>query len=199
VVLKDFFRIITIMEGEETAAELRGKVAEYNNQLAEVDALLEAEPDNSEYLQIKTDLLDVIALTKDLLKIKEAEESASTPVKTLPFIPPTTSSVHANFFAVGTICEGRYSADGQWYKAKINAILEGGKYHVTYTDYGNEEVVAITDIRPLSDATKKSSILPLKRPAVPEAIQQIPKSLQVLPTDTEEMRAAKKKKIKVYY
>lgn len=184
------------MEGEETAAELRAKIVEYNGQLAEVDALLEAEPGNSEYLQIKSDLVDVITLTKDLLKLKESEEAAAAPPpKSLPYIPPTTPTVHANFFAVGTICEGRYSADGQWYKAKINSILDGGKYHVTYTDYGNEEVVTITDIRPLTDTTKKS-ITPLKRPAVPDAIQEIPKSLQILPTDTEEQRVAKKKKVK---
>ena len=181
-------------------AELRAKVAEYNNQVAEVDALLEAEPGNSEYLQIKTDLVDVISLTKDLLKLKELEEASTTPARSSSFAPPpsTTQHPHANFFAVGTICEGRYSEDGQWYKAKINAILEGGKYHVTYTDYANEEVVSITDIRPLPDTAKKSSstILPLKRPAVPDAIQVIPKSLQVLPTDTEDQRAAKKKKVK---
>jgi survival-of-motor-neuron-related-splicing factor 30 len=186
------------MEGEETVAELRAKLTEYNGQLAEVDALLAAEPGNSEYLQIKTDLVDVITLTKDLLKLKEAEEAAaSPPTKGLPFIPPPTApNAHANFFSVGTICEGRYSADGVWYKAKINTILEGGKYHVTYTDYGNEEVVSITDIRPLQEIAKKSTTLPLKRPAVPDAIQQIPKSLQVLPTDTEDQRLAKKKKIK---
>jgi survival-of-motor-neuron-related-splicing factor 30 len=184
------------MEDDESVPELRAKIADYNSKLAEVDDLLQAEPGNSEYLQIRTDLVDVITLTKDLLKMKEAEEAA-TPAKALPFIPPsTTPNAHANFFAIGTICEAKYSADGVWYKAKINAILEGGKYHVTYTDYGNEEVVSITDIRPLPDTAKKSSTLPLKRPAVPDAIQQIPKSLQVLPTDTEEQRAAKKKKVK---
>jgi len=177
-------------------AGLRAKVAEYNGQLAEVDALLDAEPGNSEYLQIRTDLVDVISLTKDLLKLKESEEAAAKAPKASSYVPPAAANAHANFFAVGTICEGKYSQDGQWYKARINSILEGGKYHVTYIDYGNEEEVAITNIRPLPDASKKSSVLPLKRPIVPDAIQQIPKSLQVLPTDSEEMRAAKKKKVK---
>lgn len=205
------------MEGEETAAELREKLVEYRQQLNDVEELLAVESTNEEYLQIKSDLVDVITLTDDLLKLKEEEEavaaaSATSPhtvqpssppdaasaKKGLPFTPitPAASNSHPNFFAVGTVCEARFSEDGVWYKATINAILEGGKYDVTYTEYGNKEVVSITDIRPLTDATKKTNILPLKRPAVPDAIQQIPKSLQILPTDSDEVRAAKKKKIK---
>lgn len=207
------------MEGEETAAELREKLDEYRQQLKDVEELLAVEPTNEEYLQIKSDLVDVISLTDDLLKLKEEEEAvsaaasatsphtvqpssppdaAAVPKKGLPFTPitPAAPNSHPNFFAVGTVCEARYSEDGVWYKATINAILEGGKYDVTYTEYGNTEVVSITDIRPLTDTTKKTNILPLKRPAIPDAIQQIPKSLQILPTDSDEVRAAKKKKIK---
>ena len=205
------------MEGEETAAELRDKLAEYRQQLNDVEELLAVESTNEEYLQIKSDLVDVIALTDDLLQLKEAEEASSLPPATSPhtaqpssppdaasskkglsFTPvaPALANSHPNFFAVGTACEAKFSEDGVWYKATINAILEGGKYDVTYTEYGNTEVVSITDIRPLTDTTKKTTVLPLKRPAVPDAIQQIPKSLQILPTDSEEIRAAKKKKVK---
>ncbi len=181
---------------DESAAELREKLGEYRQQLKEVEGLLEVEQGNEEYLQIKSDLVDVIALTTDLLKLKEAEDASSKPSHALPFVPPPVNSSHPNFFAVVTVCEAKFSEDGVWYKATINSILEGGKYHVTYVDYGNEEVVSIADIRPLSDAAKKTSTLPMKRPIVPDAIQSIPKSLQILPTDTEEIRATKKKKVK---
>jgi len=192
------------MDGE-SAAELKQKLDEYRQQLQEVDELLAAEPKNEEYLQIKTDLLDVITLTEDLYSLKEAEESASAPAIPQPANPPapavkvgpvTSGLVPPTFFAVGTTCEAKFSADGVWYKAVINSISEGGKYHVTYTEYGNAEEVPITDIRPLTETSKKTSLLPLKRPAVPDSIQQIPKSLQILPTDSDEVKLAKKKKIK---
>jgi survival-of-motor-neuron-related-splicing factor 30 len=194
-----------VMEGEETAAELQQKLSEYREQLREVEGLLDAEPGNEEYLQIKNDLVDVIDLTEDLLKLKLAEEGHtaqpgspdSPPSNTvLPFTTaPMTSLTSSSMFTVGTACEAKFSEDNVWYKATINAVLEGGKYHVTYTEYGNSEEVPVTDIRPLTEPSKKK-ILPLKRPIVPDAIQQIPKSLQILPTDSEEVRAAKKKKIK---
>lgn len=183
------------MDGEESIEDLRAKLAEYHQQLVDVNGLLEGEPRNEEYIQIKKDLVDVISLTEDLVKLKETEETVSPPQKS--YAPGPTSTLPANFFSVGTICEAKFSQDGIWYKAKINTILEGGKYHVTYTEYGNEEVVSITDIRPLTEVSKKSSsVTPLKRPAVPDTFQQIPKSLQVLPTDTDEERLRKRKKVK---
>jgi survival-of-motor-neuron-related-splicing factor 30 len=189
------------MEQEETAAELREKLKEYRQQLQEVEELLEAEPGNEEYEQIKNDLVDVITLTDDLLKIKEAEEGSASPEATkttapLPYTSaPLTALAASSMFTVGTACEAKFSEDGVWYKATINAVLEGGKYHVTYSEYGNSEEVQVTDIRPLIDPSKKK-LSAVKRPVVPDAIKEIPKSLQILPTDSDEIRAAKKKRIK---
>jgi len=188
---------------EESVESLRKKLGEYIGQLQDIDAILKADPGNQECIQLKRDLDEVITLTKDLLKLKiEESKSASTQLPTSPKLAHSSSHLSASsaaspsFFAVGTICEAKYSADGVWYKAKIESILEGGKYHVTYIDYGNNEVVSIADIKPLRDLTKnQSKITPLKRPSVPDAIQQIPKSLQILPTDSEEDRVAKKKRV----
>jgi survival-of-motor-neuron-related-splicing factor 30 len=187
---------------DETVESLREKLGQYFEQLQSVEDILKEDPRNEEYLQIKKDLDEVITLTKDLLKLKIEEKrassssSASSPKLASPAIAPNLSlSSSPSFFAVGTICEAKYSADGSWYKAKIDEILEGGKYNVTYVDYGNREVVSIADIRPLRDVTKQNKNAPLKRPNVPDAIKEIPKSLQILPTDSEEERAAKKKRV----
>jgi len=193
---------------EESIEELREKLDQFNEQLQQVQALLEEEPDNEEYSQIQSDLLDVVKLTKDVLKLRQEEARSaptsnssshtsppSTKVEALVHAPVTTLSSSPSFFSIGTVCEARYSVDGTWYKAVIDSILEGGKYHVTYSEYGNQEVVSIADIRPLKDIVKQSKNLPLKRPAVPESIQQIPKSLSILPTDSEDIRAHKKKRV----
>jgi len=183
---------------------LREKLGQYIEQLQTIEDVLRDDPRNEEYIQIKKDLDEVITLTKDLLKLKIEESkagsnshhSASSPKASFPIAPHlSTASSSPTFFSVGTICEAKYSADGVWYKAKIDEILEGGKYNVTYVDYGNKETVSIADIKPLRDLTKQNKNTPLKRPSVPDAIQQIPKSLQIVPTDTEEERVAKKKRV----
>lgn len=187
--------------GDESIESLREKIGQYVEQLQTIQDALKDDPRNEEYLLIKKDLDEVITLTKDLLKLKieeaKAAINASSPAS--PKLPTSPIAPHSasppTFFAVGTICESKYSVDGEWYKAKIDSILEGGKYHVTYIEYGNNEVVSIADIRPLRDMTKQNKNNPLKRPVVPDAIQQIPKSLQILPTDSEEDRVAKKKRV----
>jgi survival-of-motor-neuron-related-splicing factor 30 len=167
--------------------------------LETVEDFLQENATNEEYLQIKKDLTEVITLTKDLLKLKVEEFKASraTAIANAPRVAPalTTQPPSATFFSVGTICEAKYSVDGTWYTAKIDEILERGMYRVTYIEYDNQEVVSITDIKPLGDLVKQIRNTPLKRPAVPDAIQQIPKSLQILPTDNEETRMSKKKKV----
>jgi len=184
---------------DESVESLREKLGQYIEQLQTIEDVLKEDPGNEEYIQIKKDLDEVITLTKDLLKLKiEETKAASAARPTSPKLSsntPLTVGASPTAFAVGTICEAKYSADGVWYTAKIESILEGGKYHVTYVEYGNNEVVSIADIRPLRDVTKQNKNTPLKRPAVPDAIQQIPKSLQILPTDTEEDRVAKKKRV----
>jgi survival of motor neuron-related-splicing factor 30 len=192
---------------EESIEELTLKLSEFNEQLQQVNALLKEDPGNEEYLQIRSDLNDIIKLTKDVLKIKHEEQktsptststshtTSSPPQTSLVAAPVTTLSSSPSFFSIGTVCESRYSVDGTWYKAKIDSILEGGMYQVTYLDYGNQEIVSIADIRPLKDIVKQSKNLPIKRPLVPDSIQQIPKSLQILPTDSEDVRAAKKKRV----
>jgi len=197
---------------EESVEELSQKLDVFNEQLQQVVAALEEDPGNAEYLQLQTDLQDVIKLTKDVLKLKKDELKASFSSSTsslsispaeapispqVPLVPApvTTISSSPSFFSIGTVCEARYSVDGTWYKAIIDSILEGGKYQVTYSEYGNQEVVSIADIRPLKDLVKQNKNLPLKRPAIPDTIQTIPKSLQILPTDSEDIRASKKKRV----
>lgn len=192
------------MDDNETVQSLTEKLAQYQKELRQVNDTLRDDRNNEEMIQIKKDLNDIISLTTEMLELKKLEEAAtgSSSTTTVPFRSGFSSQgapgavVAPNFFSVGTICEAKYSADGVWYKAKIEEILDGGKYKVTYVEYGNGEVVSITDIKPLSDPAKQGkNVLPMKRLSAPEAIKQIPKSLEILPTDSEEVRATKKKKI----
>ncbi|KAF2076305.1 hypothetical protein CYY_002420 [Polysphondylium violaceum] len=99
---------------------------------------------------------------------------------------------------VGTQCEAQYSVDGVWYAAIIDSINKDGTYAVTYPEYGNSETLSIDKIRPPSRSQRlvaNSTLETKKYQIAPDAIQQIPKSLKVLPEDTEQVKKQKLKKI----
>ena len=61
---------------------------------------------------------------------------------------------------IGTTCAARFT-DGSWYRAKINSLTpEGGT--VSYVDYGNREVVSISDLRVLDPQFCLEPILALR-------------------------------------
>ena len=43
-------------------------------------------------------------------------------------------------------CCARWETDGVWYNAEIKECLPGGRYHVVFTDYGNEDYVFETGL-----------------------------------------------------
>jgi len=50
-------------------------------------------------------------------------------------------------FKVGDMIEGQFTEDDVWYPAKIDSISADGQYSVTYTEYGNQEVIPESRIR----------------------------------------------------
>ena len=47
----------------------------------------------------------------------------------------------------GDLCGARYSADGEWYRARVEHSPQSGQVSVYFLDYGNSEVVAEADLR----------------------------------------------------
>ena len=71
-------------------------------------------------------------------------------------------------------CEAIYSADNSWYTARIDKVNSDGTCSVTYTDYGNSEVVSIKHMR------LNSTLNALKKPTenpVELAAKQLEKEL----------------------
>jgi len=207
---------------EETKAELEEKINTYREQLNQVQELLNTDQSNPEYNQLKQDLEELLNITQDLLLLKEKEEptqpqrkpekpqrvSKFSPVE--PSIEPlqvttSTSPSHPLLgpsrsllqFKVGSECEAKWSVDEVWYKAVITEVLPGGSYLVTFSEYSNSEIVGIDSIRPVSEVSHQVKNYPeeKKRVVAPDAILPIPKSLKILPGDTEEVKERKKKKI----
>ena len=53
-------------------------------------------------------------------------------------------------FTVGSVCCARYSADGSWYRAMIDSVMDD-TVSVTFVDYGNSDAVSRSDVRQLTE------------------------------------------------
>jgi len=93
---------------------------------------------------------------------------------------------------VGTQCLAVYSTDGLYYNAVIDAVNPANNtYSVTFKEYGNKETIPAHYIKIKENKKRPYSSL------IEDSSGQlvIPEKLQILPTDSDEVRNTKKKKI----
>ena len=94
---------------------------------------------------------------------------------------------------VGYKCKCKYSVDQMYYDAVVNSRVTGSKdtrgssYHITYTEYKNEEIVPLEYIQPLPSVDMHSVSPSNNNTNAAEQIIKIPESLKIKPTDTEEV------------
>lgn len=109
------------------------KLATYRQQLAQVDAAIEKDPENPEWKKLRSDLLEVIQLTSELAQVTSStSQGQADAVRT---------------YVMGEKCQAIFEMDGQWYNAKVVATAEDG-YFVTFLGYGNTAQVDFNEIRP---------------------------------------------------
>jgi survival-of-motor-neuron-related-splicing factor 30 len=183
------------MSEQTSIEELEKQIEEYEAQLKAVNAALQDEPDLPELMTVKQNLLDVLKSTKELLKLKREEAKVK-----YTNIHPLAA---ARGLFTGMQCEAKWSQDDNWYKATITSISEYG-FGVTFSEYGNVEVVAPDAVRPRPQM--EVVVVDVDQPQRPTAPSQIavnqkgelviPPSLKILPTDSEAIRKQKKKRIK---
>jgi survival-of-motor-neuron-related-splicing factor 30 len=101
------------------------KLAEYRQQLAQVEAAIANDPGNVEWIKLRDDLVEVIELTSEIAETADPAVGLSG-----------TGVVPVKKWAVGERCQAIFEQDGQWYNAKIVALSEDG-YFVTYLGFGN--------------------------------------------------------------
>jgi len=76
-------------------------------------------------------------------------------------------------YRVGDMVEGCFSEDSVWYQARIDIVLDGPTYKVTYLEYGNEEVLPESSIRvatqkPTPQAAPAPQIAPAPQAVAPQ-------------------------------
>lgn len=198
--------------------ELSSNLSTYNQQLHEVRKLLNSDPGNAEYADVEKELVEVIALTEELLETAQDEAGiGSSAADVSPtFHQSESDAVSSGMYGgqklpVGTKVQAVYSEDGEWYDATIEAFTPNG-YLVAYNGWGNKEEVDPDNVRaveevivdPLVEAEKEAEATKqaLKRKIAQAAVADVdiqsktlPAKLRIEPEDSEDVKAAKRKKI----
>ncbi|GAB1610887.1 survival of motor neuron-related-splicing factor 30-like [Argonauta hians] len=132
----------------------------YKSQLQQVEASLTSDPENSDLLKLKKDLLEVIELTLQLLNIGPASGSSNaeegTGEQASSNDTETPQAVQTTWRA-GDVCQALWSVDGQYYEAKIDEILPDGTCTVTFDGYGNTDITQASLLKP-SEADADQSL-----------------------------------------
>jgi len=198
---------------EEIGERLRLLLEQYK----QVELALSQDPQNEELLNARKELQEIVTLTEDLYNIKKAESMPPRPptgaAPPLPAAhappPPMPTSAWpgavaaAGQFAVGSRVQAIYHTDGLWYDAVIDAITDDGIYKITFLGYGNKQDTKLAEMREPVAAPPKPEGEKKKRPKMDDVLETneagefvVPKNLQILPNDSEEVKAKKKRKIK---
>jgi hypothetical protein len=111
-------------------------------------------------------------------------------------------SCAADQISVGQAVRAIFSGDGLFYDAVVNAVPAAsagahGLYKVTFTQYGDEAEVPLRDITLTAGAKKRAAAAAAiaSADAVPETME-VPEYLRAKPTDTEEQKASKRRRLR---
>lgn len=135
----------------------KSDLEEYKLQLREVETALEADPDNAELSGLHAQLKELIELSQ--AAIAQAESTSSNSKK-------TTAAAPTHTWAAGDECMARYTADGQWYPARITFVggaAENRVYSIVFKGYNNTELVKAADLKALPNNYASTSAVTGKR------------------------------------
>ncbi len=178
----------------DSLPELEAKIKQLLEQYKQIELALTVAPGNAELLNARNELQEVITLTEDLYNLKKAELATKVPPTPPPPQPPLPTSPSSTKlrFQVGAQIEAVFSEDKLWYPAVVDAITERGTYMVTFLGYGNSQEVPPEEAREVKQSKKRAA----EKQADEDKPFTIPKNLIILPTDSEDVRAKKKRKLK---
>ena len=214
-------------DAPQSLDELVANLATYKEQLNDVDELLTSDPTNAEFLEVKSSLEEVIALTEDLVKEAgggDGDEAAAGAGAAPPPPPPAADDDAAAVFAslVGTKCRAKF--DGVWYDAVVDGVNEtNGRIKVTFTQYGTVAELDADDIKgadggaegaeqnapdPVAAAAAAAREVYKGVPA-PKRVRvdgdadrfvrkELPKKLMIMDGDDEATRERKRRQIKAF-
>ena len=134
--------------------ELREKLNNYSIQLQKVEDLIEKDPENEDWKKLQNDLLEVMELTRTLIKKQESESDAILDIRKGAEIvhkPKVEVDEKSWYPSVGDACEAIY--DNKWYPVSVTASSEQN-FTVKFYTFGNEDNVPLTNLRPLQNVAE---------------------------------------------
>ena len=118
----------------------------YQVQLSQVEVALAADPSNEGLASLRSELRELIDLTKAAIAQAEAPKPENTRK------PSAASSAAAPDYAAGDEVLAKYSGDGSWYPARVTSVggsSENRVYSVVFKGYNNTELLNGTAIKRL--------------------------------------------------
>ena len=124
------------------AEELKNNLDTYKLQLQQVEAALTAEPTNEELLKLKQDLLEVIALTNELINAqREVEDDGKSKNS------ERNSHKKVINWNVGYKCMAPWSNNGQYYDCTIEDVSENGEVSIRFDAFGNSDITTVSKLK----------------------------------------------------
>lgn len=140
----------------------------YELQLQQVEAALLTDPENSELLKLKDDLVEVIELTQDLIKTQQNGQKNKSYVAS---IKPSSSTLNQSndlneietallaaehdtkqrVWKIGDKCQAKWTDDGKYYDGIIENICDNGEVSVIFEAYQNRITTNITELKECAD------------------------------------------------
>lgn len=135
---------------------------------SQVEAALQTDSTNSELLKLKEDLIEVIELTKDLIKtqlneqqnssyVESKAQAISSSLSTDSTTSDTIDEIEAALLAaekstrrqwnVGDTCQAKWSEDSNFYDAIIEDITESGEVSIVFEAYQNRGTTTLEELR----------------------------------------------------
>ncbi|KAJ7293648.1 hypothetical protein C8J57DRAFT_1269573 [Mycena rebaudengoi] len=119
----------------------------YQVQLSQVDLAISDDPGNAELISLRSELKELIDLTKAAIASQAAPASPKAESS-----KKNTSSTPLHTLGAGDECLAKYSGDGSWYPARITSVggsTDNRVYSVVFKGYNSTELVKSSEVKPM--------------------------------------------------
>eukprot|EP01108_Squamamoeba_japonica_P007201 TRINITY_DN6007_c0_g1_i1.p1 TRINITY_DN6007_c0_g1~~TRINITY_DN6007_c0_g1_i1.p1 ORF type:complete len:253 (+),score=86.08 TRINITY_DN6007_c0_g1_i1:44-802(+) len=195
-----------------SVGELEEQIAGYEEQLVAIDAAVAEDADNDDLKTLQRELRETLQLTRELLAtqrmagttVTQTDASATSNVVAVTPVAAVDIDTLPAHLRPDASCRAVWADDGALYDAKVVRIALSGDVVVRFVGYKGETTVSRDAVQP-PDAAASSAVDNGKKKKKKKDKNGtdggddklvIPISLQVQPTDSEEVRQRKRKRVR---
>uniref|UniRef100_M4B2S0 Tudor domain-containing protein n=1 Tax=Hyaloperonospora arabidopsidis (strain Emoy2) TaxID=559515 RepID=M4B2S0_HYAAE len=121
------------MSADASLEKLEARLVTFTEQLQNIQELLQSDETNEEFLSIAKDLVEVIELTKETVRIEFEPDTAAEALQ-----------------------------QGVWYPAHVDSVTSDGRYNVTFLGFGTSAALQRNELRAIYVDAEEAAQLPAK-------------------------------------